>query len=101
MVLYPAHWVKFQEPNIVVIFSGKVELGQGLTTAFRQLAAHELHLSIEQINLVSGDTRCCPDEGVTAGSLSIEVGGGSLRRACAAISERFRQAAAKRLADPV
>ena len=101
MVLYPAHWVKFQEPNIVVIFSGKVELGQGLTTAFRQLAAHELHLSIEQINLVSGDTRCCPDEGVTAGSLSIEVGGGSLRRACAAIRERFRQAAAKRLADPV
>jgi nicotinate dehydrogenase subunit B len=78
-----SQWVDFSEPGVAKIFSAKVELGQGILTALAQIAAEELGLPIGQIIVISGDTRQCPDEGYTAGSMSIEVGGKSVRIACA------------------
>jgi CO/xanthine dehydrogenase Mo-binding subunit len=76
-------WVDFSRPGVVRVFTAKVEIGQGITTAMAQIAAQELRLSLERIEVVSGDTRCCPDESYTAGSMSIEIGGTSMRIACA------------------
>jgi CO/xanthine dehydrogenase Mo-binding subunit len=58
-------------------------LGQGIVTAIAQIAAEELRLPISQVVVVSGDTRFSPNESYTSGSMSIELGGTSLRIACA------------------
>jgi len=76
-------WVDFSEPGIARVFSAKVELGQGIVTAIAQIAATELKLPMSKVVVVSGDTRCCPNESYTAGSMSIEIGGTSVRMACA------------------
>ncbi len=76
-------WIRISSDNTVTIFTGKVELGQGITTALAQIAAEELNLSLDQIEMVSGDTARTPDEGSTTGSRSIEVSGAALRAAAA------------------
>lgn len=77
-------WVSFRQPGVARIRSGRVELGQGISSALIRIAAAELGLEEEQIELVAGDTRCVPDEGPTVGSLSIEVGGMAMRYAASA-----------------
>ena len=89
-------WVRFNPDRTVTVFSGKVELGQGIVTAIAQIAAEELDVSLAQLSIVPGDTRVSPDEWYTAGSQSIEVGGLSMRLACAEVRLLFVEAAAKR-----
>jgi CO/xanthine dehydrogenase Mo-binding subunit len=46
--------------------------------------------------MVAGDTTCAPDEGITSGSQSIEVGGSAMRYVAALVRERFAQSALHR-----
>ena len=87
-------WIDFTEPGIARVFTAKVELGQGIVTALAQIAAEELRLPFERIAVISGDTRYSPDESYTAGSMSIEIGGSSLRIACAEAREAMLEQAA-------
>ncbi|WP_375460634.1 molybdopterin cofactor-binding domain-containing protein [uncultured Enterovirga sp.] len=94
-------WIAFEPDRTVALKTGKVELGQGILTALRQIAAEELDLEPRQLKVVSGDTQLSPAEGVTAGSLSVEIGGGSIRLVCAEVRARMLESAAARLgADP-
>lgn len=77
------NWVDFTQRGIARVFTAKVELGQGIVTAMAQIAAEELRLPLAQVVVVSGDTRHSPNESYTAGSMSIEIGGTSMRIACA------------------
>ncbi|HKE38719.1 MAG TPA: molybdopterin cofactor-binding domain-containing protein [Casimicrobiaceae bacterium] len=90
-------WVRFNADRTVTVFSGKVELGQGIETAIAQIAAHELDVPLERLSLVAGDTTESPDEWYTAGSQSIEVGGMAMRLACAEVRRLFLEAAAREL----
>jgi CO/xanthine dehydrogenase Mo-binding subunit len=90
-------WVDFSEPGIARVFSAKVELGQGIVTAIAQIAATELKLPMSKVIVVSGDTRCCPNESYTAGSMSIEIGGTSVRMACAEARHAIAERAARML----
>jgi CO/xanthine dehydrogenase Mo-binding subunit len=76
-------WLRINPDGTVTIFTGKVELGQGILTALEQIAADELDVAPARIAMVSGDTAQTPDEGFTSGSQSIEYGGTALRYACA------------------
>jgi len=75
--------VHFEADGTVTIATGKVELGQGITTALGQIAADELGVPLEKIRVLPASTAYSPDEGVTSGSLSIQDGGKGLRKACA------------------
>lgn len=77
-------WVSFHKDRRVTIFTGRVELGQGVSSALIRIAAGELGLHEDQIDLVSGDTSRVPNEGSTVGSLSIQVGGMAVRHAASA-----------------
>ncbi len=90
-------WLDFGEEGVIMLRSGKVEIGQGISTAFVQLAADELDVAPERITLMAGDTRSTPNEGMTAGSQSMEVGGRSIRLACSAARRVFLEEAAKLL----
>jgi CO/xanthine dehydrogenase Mo-binding subunit len=90
-------WVGFSEPGQVRVATGRVEIGQGVLTAMRQIAADELDVAPERIRLETGDTELTPNEGYTAGSQSIQFGGVALRLACAEVRALFIEQAAARL----
>ena len=76
-------WLRINDDRTITIFSGKVELGQGIKTALAQIAADELDVSLKRIRVVTGDTARTPDEGGTTGSRSLETSGNALRLAAA------------------
>jgi nicotinate dehydrogenase subunit B len=84
----------------VTVFTGKVELGQGILTALAQIAAEELDLPLTTVRMVSGHTGVTPDEGYTTGSRSLEEGGTALRYACAEARSVLLGEAATRLNVP-
>src|SRR5579862_4553022 len=87
-------WVAFDRPGEVRVATGRVEIGQGVLTAMRQIAAEELEVALDRIRLQSGDTDLTPNEGYTAGSQSIQFGGVALRQACAEVRDLFLDHAA-------
>ena len=85
-------------PNgTVTVFTGKCELGQGILTALAQIASDELDVAYERIEMVSADTARTPNEGMTAGSLSVENSGTALRFACAEARQILLELAAAKL----
>ena len=81
----------------VTLYSGKVDLGTGVTTALAQMAAEELDVPFARITVVQGDTTLTPEQGSTWGSLSIQVGGIQIRQASAAAKAALIDQAATRL----
>src|SRR4029077_16971275 len=90
-------WLRINSNGTVTVFTGKVELGQGIASALAQIAADELDVDYRRINLVTADTSRTPDEGFTAGSQSIEQSGTAVRFACAEARQILLAAAAARL----
>jgi nicotinate dehydrogenase subunit B len=90
-------WLAFPKPGRVTVFTGRVELGQGVLTAMAQIAADELDVAMTRVAVVSGDTELTPNEGYTAGSQSIQFGGVALRQACADVRALFLAQAASAL----
>src|SRR5437870_418158 len=78
-------WIRINADGSATVFTGKVELGQRIVTALAQIAAEELDLPLARISMVSGDTGRTPNEGMTAGSQSIENSGTALRLAAAEV----------------
>jgi nicotinate dehydrogenase subunit B len=76
-------WLDFTLEGYVGIKTGKVEFGQGILTALRQIVAEELSLPLEKCHLISASTGLSPNEGFTAGSLSVQESGSALRLASA------------------
>ena len=90
-------WISIEPNGRVTIFTGKIELGQGIGTALSQIAADELDVDLKRIDVVHGDTARTPNEGQTAGSLSVEQSGTALRFACAEARDILLSAAATKL----
>ena len=90
-------WIRIGADGIATVSTGKVELGQGIFTALAQIAAEELDLPLDRVRMISGDTEKAPNEGVTAGSQSIENSGTALRLAGAQVRAILVELAAKRL----
>lgn len=100
---YPCigQWLEVIADGNVVVFSGKVEFGQGIRTALAQLVAHELGIDVGRVTLAAVDTVRSPDEGVTSGSRSIEEAHEGLRHAAAELRAALCSRAARRLGLPV
>ncbi|MBV8651852.1 MAG: molybdopterin-dependent oxidoreductase, partial [Alphaproteobacteria bacterium] len=81
----------------VLLFSGKVDLGQGLPTALRQMAAEELGVAFDAVEIVTGDTALTPDQGATGGSQGVKTGGMQIRRAAATARQALLQLGAQHL----
>jgi nicotinate dehydrogenase subunit B len=74
-----------------------VELGTGVRTALAQIVAEELDVLFERVHMVMGDTGRTPDEGITAGSMTILSSGDALRHASAEARRILLGKAADRL----
>ena len=85
--------LRFETDRTVTVLSGKVELGQGLSDALTLICSEELALQPDRIRVRYGDTEATPDDGLTAGSGSMERAGAAVRDAArAARSELLRRA---------
>ncbi|MDE3115700.1 MAG: molybdopterin-dependent oxidoreductase, partial [Pseudomonadota bacterium] len=81
----------------VTVFSGKIEMGQGVLTSQAQMAAEELGVPLSSVDMVLGDTARCPWDMGTFGSLTTRMFGPHLRAAAAMGRGVLLQLAAKRL----
>ena len=90
-------WIRLTEDRRVVALTGKVEIGQGLLTALGTIVAEELDIDPGRVEVVSAHTGRTPNEGTTAGSMSIETSGASLRQASAWMRRVLIERASKRL----
>jgi nicotinate dehydrogenase subunit B len=90
-------WLSFRPDRTVRLAVGKVEIGQGVLIALSQIAAEELDVAIDRIDILSGDTADAPDEGSTSSSQSIEVSGRSVRLVSAELRARVLGRLAQRL----
>ncbi|ATB34448.1 xanthine dehydrogenase family protein molybdopterin-binding subunit [Melittangium boletus] len=93
-------WLRIGADGRVTLKTGKVELGQGILTAFGQLCADELDIELSRLDILSGDTRHSPHQGLTAGSLSMPEGGSAVRAASAEVRALLVSMASERLGVP-
>lgn len=76
-------WLSINADGTVTVTTGKVELGQGVKTAIGQIAAEELDVGFDRMQVETADTADAPDEGYTAGSASMEDSGTAVKHAAA------------------
>lgn len=84
----------------VTVFTGKIEMGQGVMTSQAQMAADELGVALSSIDMVMGDTDRCPWDAGTWGSLTTRMFGPVLRAAAAEARLVLLGLAAAHLAVP-
>lgn len=82
-----AAWIHIAENGIVKVFTGKAEVGQNIRTSLAQIVAEELHVDMNNIQMVMGDTALTPYDRGTFGSRSIPYMGPQLRKAAATARE--------------
>ncbi|WP_062207129.1 molybdopterin cofactor-binding domain-containing protein [Aureimonas sp. AU12] len=93
-------WIRIGADGRGTVFTGKAELGQGIRTALLQIAAEELEMPFERLELVGPDTGESPNEGFTAGSHSIQDSGTAIRNVAAQVRDILINEAATRWAVP-
>jgi nicotinate dehydrogenase subunit B len=90
-------WIRVGAEGKITVFTGKSELGQGIKTALRQVAAEELSVKFEDIDLITSDTAQTADEGFTSGSQSMSDSGTAILHAAAQVRELLIGLAATKL----
>ncbi|MBI5442764.1 MAG: xanthine dehydrogenase family protein molybdopterin-binding subunit [Deltaproteobacteria bacterium] len=71
--------LKMDDQGRVDVFSGSMDIGQGLDTVLRQIVAETLGLPVADVNVVIGDTDVCPwDVGVHASRSTFIAGNSAL-----------------------
>jgi nicotinate dehydrogenase subunit B len=101
--LYPEDfnaYLLIGEDGRVTIFSGKIEMGQGVMTSQAQMAAEELGVALSSIEMVMGDTDRCPWDRGTFGSLTTRAFGPALRAAAAEARAVLMRLASRKLGAP-
>jgi isoquinoline 1-oxidoreductase len=80
-------WLHLGEHGTVTVYTGKVEVGQSIRTSLSQAVAEELHVPIEKIEFVMGDTQLTPFDMGTFGSRTTPTMNLQLRKVAAAARE--------------
>ncbi len=95
---YPliSDWITVSDGRLVVT-SGKVDIGQRISTALAQIVHEELTVPHGLIDMAPVRTGRSPDEGITSGSNSVEQSGQALRCASASLREVLVSVAATRI----
>jgi len=91
-------WFEITKDNQVILYSPKVEMGQGTFTGLAQIAADELDVNMSQIQVIAAATASGIVDGLsTGGSLSIASLWQPLREMAATIREMVKREAANKM----
>ena len=83
-------WITVRNGRLKVR-TGKVDIGQRISTALSQIAHEELGVPYDQIDIAHVRTGDAPDEGMTSGSNSIEQSGRAVQAAASTIRALLSQ----------
>jgi len=93
-------YLRIDENGRVTLFSGKIEMGQGVHTSLAQMAAEELGVPLDAITMCMGDTDQCPWDAGTWGSQSTRMFGPAVRAAAAEARTVMVKLASEKLGTP-
>lgn len=96
----PNAYLRIDDKGRVTLYSGKVEMGQGINTSLSQMAAEELGVPLEAIDIVMGDTDLVPFDQGTWGSLTTRYFGPAVRAAAAEARGVLMKLASEKLGVP-
>jgi len=96
----PNAYLRIDENGRVTLFSGKIEMGQGINTSLSQMAAEELGVSLDAIDIIMGDTDLVPYDRGTWGSLTTRMFGPAVRAAAAEARTVMMKLASQKLGVP-
>ena len=94
---YESARVEMAADGSVAVFTGLQCHGQGHETTLAQIAADELGVTPDEVDVIHGDTLTAPYSVGTWGSRGAVLGGGSVRAAAAQIREKLLAIAAQHL----
>ena len=96
-------WIAIAADGSITAYSGKEELGQGISTAQQQLVAEELSVPFNRVKLIYCDTALTPDQAHTSGSQShpANFNSNNLAQAGATAREALLRMASQKLGVPV
>ena len=92
--LWESAKVRFNPTGNILLYTGSHSHGQGHETTFAQLISSYLGVSVDQVEVVHGDTEKTPFGMGTYGSRSLAVGGSAIIKACEKIIDKGRRIAA-------
>lgn len=94
-------FLRIGEDGRVSLFTGKIEMGQGVITSLAQMLADELDVPVDAVDMVMGDTDLCPWDMGTFGSRTTRFFGLPLRAAGAEARRILLELAAEKLNLPL
>jgi nicotinate dehydrogenase subunit B len=89
-------WLSIGRDGKVTVYTGRIDMGTGIETAFGQLIADELDVAFESVKIVMGDTELTPDQGKSTASSNVSLGAQPLRVAAAEARRTLLKMAADR-----
>ena len=92
--------IKVDDLGYVDVYSGSMDMGQGLDTILRQIVAETLGLTVDRINVIIGDTYVCPWDAGAHASRSTFVAGNSALYTARQVREQILNSAADILDTP-
>jgi carbon-monoxide dehydrogenase large subunit len=92
--LWESAQVRVTPTGKITVFTGSHSHGQGHETTFAQLAADQLQVPFEDVEVVHGDTAAIPFGMGTYGSRSAAVGGAAIHSAIEKIKDKGKKIAA-------
>ena len=93
-------WLHIDEDGRIIIYTGKVEVGQGIRTSLAQVVAEELNVSMQAVRLVMGDTATVPYDRGTFGSRTTPSMAPQIAKAAVAAREMLLELASERWRTP-
>jgi nicotinate dehydrogenase subunit B len=82
-------WFDFSKHNVLQIYSGKVDIGQHISSTLALICSKITGINYDQIEVIQLDTDISPDEGITASSLSVAVSGTAIKAASLTLKKEF------------
>jgi nicotinate dehydrogenase subunit B len=90
-------WLSIGRDGKVTVYTGRIDMGTGVETAFGQLISDELDVPFDSVKIVMGDTELTPDQGKSTASSNVSIGAKPLRVAAAEARRTLLKMAADQL----
>jgi len=90
-------FIKMNNDGTIDLSSGAAELGQGVDTVLAQIAAEELGIRVEDVNVITGDTSTTPVCLGAWGSREVFIAGNAVKLAAGELKRGLLEEASKQL----
>jgi nicotinate dehydrogenase subunit B len=90
-------WLRVDQDGQITLYTGRVEIGNGILTALQQIVTEELSVPFGSVSIISADTDVVPNQGITSATTTIGVAAVVIRQAAATARQAILETAADEL----